>query len=245
MKLRKKNGGIPLYQQVKEHIVTRILAGDWPQGAKVPSENQLTGSLGISRMTAHRALRELTSEGWLTRVQGAGTFVAESKPQSALLEIRNIREEIAERGHTHTCEVILLAQEKASADIAHALELSAGEDVYHSVLVHKENKRPVQVENRHVNPAFAPKFLEQDFTRVTAFEYFGSLGPIDAAEHIIEAVLPNEMNRRLLRCRASEPCMLLTRRTWSNGLVVSRVRQLYPGSRYRLAGRQEYNQTTR
>ena len=100
MVLRKDRKGTPLYKQVKEHIVIRILAGDWPQGQRLPSENQLTGDLGISRMTAHRALRELTSEGWLTRVQGAGTFVAEAKPQSALMEIRNIREEIAERGCT-------------------------------------------------------------------------------------------------------------------------------------------------
>ncbi|MHA1600423.1 MAG: histidine utilization repressor [Alphaproteobacteria bacterium] len=244
MALCKNSCGVPLYKQVKEHVVTRILAGDWPQGQTLPSENQLTGELGVSRMTVHRALRELTSEGWLTRVQGAGTFVAESKPQSALMEIRNIREEIAERGHIHSCEVVLLTQEKANADIAHALGVGAGTSVYHSIFLHKEDKHPVQVENRYVNPAFAPKFLEQDFTRVTAFEYFGQLGPIDAAEHIIEAVLPNEMNRRLLRCRASEPCLLLTRRTWSNGLVVSRVRQMYPGSRYRLASRQEYNRAT-
>ncbi len=242
MILRKERSGTPLYKQVKERIVARILAGEWPQGQRLPSENQLTGDLGISRMTAHRALRELTGEGWLTRIQGAGTYVAESKAQSALMEIRNIREEIAERGHTHSCEVVLLAEEKANAEVAHALEIDAGKPVYHSVLVHKEGRQPIQVEDRHVNPAFAPNYLKQDFTRVTAFEYLGQLGPLDAAEHVIEALLPNETNRGLLRCHANEPCLLLTRRTWSNGLVVSRVRQIYPGSRYRLAGRQEYNQ---
>lgn len=242
--LRKDRGGTPLYKQVKEHIVTRILAGDWPQGQRLPSENQLTGDLGISRMTAHRALRELTSEGWLTRVQGAGTFVAESKPQSALMEIRDIREEIAERGGAHACEVVLLSREDATAEVAHALEIDAGATVYHSLLVHKEDTQPVQVEDRHVNPAFAPAYLEQDFTRVTAFEYLSQLGPIESAEHIIEAVLPNETNRRLLRCRAAEPCLLLTRRTWSNNLVVTRVRLMYAGSRYRLSGRQEYTQAT-
>lgn len=244
MALRKNRKGIPLYKQVKEHIVTRILAGDWPQGQRLPSENQLTGDLGISRMTAHRALRELTNEGWLTRVQGAGTFIAEAKPQSALMEIRNIREEIAERGRTHACVVALLSQEDANAEVAHALEIDPGAPVYHSLLVHKEGKQPVQVEDRHVNPAFAPNYLEQDFAHETAFEYLGQLGPLDTAEHIIEAVLPNETNRRLLHCRADEPCLLLTRRTWSNGLVVSRVRQMYAGSRYRLAGRQEYTQAT-
>ena len=231
----------PLYRQVKEHIVARILAGEWPRGRRLPSENQLTGDLAVSRMTAHRALRELTSEGWLTRVQGTGTFVADAKPQSALLEIRNIRDEIVERGHAHSCEVVLLEPLTASADLALALAIAPGSTVFHSLLVHKENGQPIQVEERHVNPAFAPGYLEQDFTRSTPFEYLGHLGPLDAAEHVIEAMLPSDANRRLLRCRAGEPCLLLTRRTWSNGLVVSRVRQTYSGTRYRLAGRQEYD----
>src|SRR3546814_5695983 len=84
------------------YIVTRILGGDWPEGNRVPSENELTRELSVSRMTVHRALRELTTEGWLERVQGAGTFVAPPKPQSEVLDIRNIAEEIAARGHRHS-----------------------------------------------------------------------------------------------------------------------------------------------
>src|SRR3546814_5532261 len=81
----------PLYQQVKDYIVTRILGGDWPEGNRVPSENELTRELSVSRMTVHRALRELTTEGWLERVQGAGTFVAppESWLSMALPENRS------------------------------------------------------------------------------------------------------------------------------------------------------------
>src|SRR3546814_19668521 len=80
----------PLYQQVKDYIVGRILAGDWPEGARVPSENELTREQEVSRMTVHRALRELTAEGWRQRVQGAGTYVAPPRPPSEVLAIRNI-----------------------------------------------------------------------------------------------------------------------------------------------------------
>jgi GntR family histidine utilization transcriptional repressor len=230
----------PLYRQVKDHIVGRILAGDWPEGGRLPSENELTRALGVSRMTAHRALRELSAEGWLTRVQGDGTYVAEVKPQSALLEIRDIRDEIAERGHAHACDVVRLARESATREVARALALAPGAPVFRSLLVHREDATPVQVEERHVNPAFAPGYLEQDFARITAFEYLGGLGPMDAAEHVIEAELPGRETRELLGLGPGEPCLLVTRRTWSNGLVVSRARLNYPGSRYSLAGRQDY-----
>ena len=231
---------IPLYRQVKDHILERILAGDWAAGARVPSENELTRDLGVSRMTVNRALRELTGDGWLLRVQGAGTFVAEQKPQSALLEIRNIRDEIMERGHEHSCDVIELRRERASADVAKALGLRHGQVVYHSVLLHRENGSPVQIEDRQVNPNFAPDYMDQDFTRITPYEYLSDIGPLDAAEHLIEAVCSEKAICKLLGVSASEPCLRVTRRTWSSGIVVSRARLTYPGSRYRLAGYQDY-----
>lgn len=233
----------PLYRQVKDYVVTRILAGDWPPGGRLPSEHQLTRKLGVSRMTAHRALRELTAEGWIARVQGAGSFVAEQKPQSALLEIRNIREEIAERGHAHACEVVKLVRERAGAEVAQALEVPRGRTVYHSILVNREDGVPVQVEDRYVNSAFAPDYHKQDFTRTTPYEYLDTLGPMDAAEHVIEVVLPDRPMQRMLQVEAGAPCLLLTRRTWSDRLVVSRARSTYPGARYRLAGRQVFANT--
>jgi GntR family histidine utilization transcriptional repressor len=88
----------PLYAGVKQMILDRIHSGEWPPKYRVPSENELVAELGVSKMTANRALRELASEGELVRIQGVGSFVAERKGYSALFEVRNIAEEIAERG---------------------------------------------------------------------------------------------------------------------------------------------------
>ena len=139
--------GAPLYQRVKDTIIDRILSGAWKEGARVPSENALTRELGISRMTVHRALRELTSEGWLDRTQGAGTFVAEPKPQSAVMEIHSIKDEIEARGHRHSAEVLLLRREPARALEAGLLALERGAPVFRSLILHRENGAPVQLED--------------------------------------------------------------------------------------------------
>ena len=97
-----RSAPLPLYQQVKTYIEARIASGQWPPEMKIPSENELVASLGVSRMTVNRALRELAALGHLVRVQGVGTFVATPKPQSALLEIRSIADEIRARGGRHT-----------------------------------------------------------------------------------------------------------------------------------------------
>ena len=228
--------GTPLYQQVKDVIVDRILAGDWAEGTRIPSENQLTERLGISRMTAHRALRELTGEGWLARVQGAGTFVAEAQPQSAVLEIQSIADEIKGRCHKHHAEVHLLRQEKARALEARLLGLATGAPVFHSLILHREETVPVQLEDRYVNPAVVPDYLEQDFEVATAYDHLMRSTHQSDAEHVIMAVLPEKQERRLLEMKAGEPCLLLRRRTWAGERGVTWVRLLHPGDRYRLGG---------
>ena len=87
----------PLYQKVKHYVVKHISSGAWPPQHRIPSENKLVESLGISRMTINKAINELTQEGKLYRVRGAGTYVAETRPQADLFEIRNIADEIEGR----------------------------------------------------------------------------------------------------------------------------------------------------
>ena len=108
----------PQYQKLKNHISKHINAGDWQQGQRVTSENELARQFGVSRMTANRALKELSAEGVLTRVPGVGTFVAEQIPQTPLFEIRNIADEIRDRGHRYHADLKLLAEETANEDVA-------------------------------------------------------------------------------------------------------------------------------
>ena len=99
---------VPAYQQVKDYVTSRIQDGTWKQGELVPSEHDLVKQFSVSRMTVTRALRELTAEQLLIRVQGAGTFVAEQKYGSTAVSIRNIAEEVVARGHTYGCQVLAL-----------------------------------------------------------------------------------------------------------------------------------------
>ncbi|MCP3952651.1 MAG: GntR family transcriptional regulator, partial [Desulfobacterales bacterium] len=67
LSLINKNSAQPLYQQIKDVVYTSIKQGKWQTGQKIPSENELVEMFSVSRMTVHRALRELTSEGILNR----------------------------------------------------------------------------------------------------------------------------------------------------------------------------------
>jgi GntR family histidine utilization transcriptional repressor len=225
-----------LYERVKTFIRRKSASGEWKPGDKIPSENELVKVLGISRMTINRALREMTGEGELVRRSGVGTFLAEPRPHSTLLMIARIGDEIRARGHRYRWSVIEKSRQKATAEIADALETRTGGPVFRVACLHFENDTPVQYEDRFVNPACAPAFLAQSFEKQPPSEYLLATIPADEIEHTVDAVLPGA-DAALLRIRRNEPCLLLTRRTWSAGVPVTLARLLYPASRYRLSCR--------
>src|ERR1700693_3564477 len=98
----------PLYLQVKRHILEHIGSGKWGASMRVPSENEIVKSFGVSRMTANRALKELRDEGILVRIAGVGSFVADRPARAHPLEVRSIADEIRERGHAHRAEIVSL-----------------------------------------------------------------------------------------------------------------------------------------
>jgi GntR family transcriptional regulator, histidine utilization repressor len=227
---------LPAYEQVKAWIRRHIASGRWKPGDPVPSEAALMRQFGISRMTVNRALRELAAEGLVTRVQGSGTKVAQLHRISSRLTIRDIHEEVAERGHVHSTRVLHAAREKAEAALAQSLGLHTGAAAFHTVLIHFENGVPIQYEDRYVNPAAAPRYLETDFTRVSPTLHLLQHAPLTEASYSIEACMPTPAEARILKIKRSEPCLVMTRRTVSGAHVASVARLLYPATRYSFAG---------
>ena len=228
---------LALYAQVKDHISRKIQDGTWPPGHRLPSEHELVAQFGMARMTVNRALRELVEQGRITRVAGVGSFVAENKPQSTLLQIANIASEIRQRGHDYRCDMIEVERIAASPDVAAWLDLRAGASVFHSVCLHLENGTPVQLEERYVNPQVVPDYLDQDFAAMPPSEYLVRNVPFDQIEHVVDAVLPTAEQAERLAMEPTAPCLLLTRRTWSRNTPVTWVRCLHPASRYSLGSR--------
>ena len=224
------------YETVKNSIHQRIAEGGGQPGVRLPSERELVQQFGCARMTVHRALRELEAEGLIERRQGSGSYVAELHPISNLLQVRDIHDEIAERGHLHTTRVCGVTRERSTAEVATAMRLRKGTAVFRCQLVHMENGVPIQFEDRHVNPALAPDLLRQDFTQVTPSHVLFEHAPLTEAEQVVEAVLATSEQARLLDVPAGSALLMVSRRTVSQGRVASIARLYHPGSRYRLIG---------
>jgi len=232
-----KSAPEPIYQQIKNTIQAKIRAGDWPAGQKLPSENDLVEALGVSRMTIHRSLRELTHAGLINRVHGIGSFVADAPRHASLIELKDIAVEIEQNGKQHRSQILSLHSEHASPLVSAQMQIVAGEPVYFLNAVHYQDEIPIQLESRYVNSSLVPDFLFQDYSQFTSTSYLLKQFQPDEMEHIVRAVMPTDYERQLLLIEISEPCLQLSRRTWKNDQVVTYATMTYPSSRYDLGAR--------
>ena len=228
--------GAARYLQVKQFVLSRISEGTLAVGDRVPSENELVRELDVSRMTANRALRELAADGVLVRVAGVGTFVAEQRAQAHPLEVRNIADEIRARGHEHHAKVIFHGSITATRELAERCGVVAGAKLDHTLLIHFEGALPLQVEDRYVNPAVVPGYLQNDFSVITPHQYLMQAAPLQQAEHTVRAVMPDKRISRMLKLETGDACLLIMRRTWSFGRIATVADLYHPGSRYELSG---------
>jgi GntR family transcriptional regulator, histidine utilization repressor len=226
----------PIFQRIKDYLLGEIASGRWKEGDMVPSEQALVRQFGVSRMTVNRAVRELTAEQVLTRRQGAGTYVASRKVQATLVEIRNIADEIRSRGHAHHSKTQVLEQARAAEALAAQFGLPPGTPLFHSVIVHFEDGVPLQVEDRWVNPACAPAYLEQDFSSITPNEHLMKAAPLAGATYSIEALAAPREVAAMLGIEAHAPCLVLKRTTLSGEHVASVVTMWHPGQLWQFTG---------
>ena len=226
----------PAYLQVKNHLREGISGGRWSPGDRLPSEAELVAEFSLSRMTVNRALRELEQEGLVERVQGVGSFAAQLHRISSTLTVRDVHEEIAERGHRHEARVLLLEKVRATAEQATVFGIRSGAPLFHSVIVHLENGRAIQCEDRLVNPACAPDYLKLDFMAITPTQHLLEVAPLSEARYTIESMLPSNEEAVWLGIGRRDPCLVVRRVTYSRGATVTSVKLVHPGALYSLEG---------
>ncbi|PZQ20959.1 MAG: histidine utilization repressor [Sphingopyxis macrogoltabida] len=225
----------PRYAAIKQSITDAVRDRRLKPGDRVPSEAELVDAFGVSRMTANRALRELQASGVILRRAGVGSFIAEPRPIGHMIEIRNIADEIRQRGHVYRARVIQNVVTRATAETAPLLEVPLGTRLFHSVIVHHEAEFPIQVEERFVLASVAPHYGEMDFTRTTPNEYLTRTAPIERVEHRVCAMMPDKRMRAMLGLQPAEPVLRMTRRTWSRSRLASHAWLTHPGTRFELS----------
>jgi GntR family histidine utilization transcriptional repressor len=225
-----------LQGEIRAYVLQKLASGEWATGERIPSETELTARFGASRMTVHHALKALSVEGWLHRVKGLGTFVAPPRGHVLQARLLDIHDEITGRGGAHSCRVLTRGLRAASLQEAALFVVEAGAPLLHAVALHCENGRPVQVEDRLVDPARVPGVAELDPAEESYFSFLMRRFPYPEGQAAIRAVLPSPALAVALELTPGEPCLEVERVTRAHGAVLTVARLTCPASRGVVSG---------
>jgi GntR family transcriptional regulator len=76
------NDSQPIYRQLRDLVIARIIDGSFAEGKAVPSVRQVAADYSINHLTVAKAYQELVDEGLLEKRRGLGMFVTEGAQQS-------------------------------------------------------------------------------------------------------------------------------------------------------------------
>jgi GntR family transcriptional regulator len=79
----------PIYRQLMDLVVARILDGTYPEGQMLPSVRQLAADCQVNPLTSAKAYKELAREGGIERLRGEGLIVAKGAREALLKRERS------------------------------------------------------------------------------------------------------------------------------------------------------------
>ncbi len=226
----------PLYTQLKESLVGDIAAGRYTAHQRLPSERELSTHYKVSRMTVRQALMELARDGMIYTRTGKGTFVAEPKIDQRLRTLSGFTQDVSARGGKPTSRVLEFQVVPAVPDVAAALLLPPGTEVYMLSRLRLADGAPLALETAYVPFSMFPGLMDHDFSVESLYSVlekdYNCI--LTQAEQTIEAALAGKREVELLETATPAAIFKMQRlsRT-SDGLPVEYVVSSYRGDRYK------------
>ena len=205
-------------------------------GDSIPSERQLAGDLGVSRLTVRAALDELVREGYLLRRRGAGTFVAEPKVAKGMT-ISSFSEDMRQRGLTPGSRTLELQVVPAGARLGRILHVSPAEPVTVAKRLRLADGEPMAIELLHVRESLLPGLSAADLEADSFYDLLANRYGIEivGGEQTVEPTVTDEEESATLGVPLHSPALLFERVTrTTTGEIVEFTVSVYRGDRYRI-----------
>lgn len=230
------NSPKPLYEQIKDYILTNIHSGEYKPNTRIPSERSLSKKFGVSRLTVSKAIKELEQAGWLSVQIGKGTFIKEQKIDQELETLTSFSEDMAHRGMSPSSRVIRAEVVKASETVAQMLNIDVGADVARLQRVRLADGEPIALETSHLVEAYCPLILARfDFSEDSLYTVLREEYNLHftRADQAFEARLATPEESELLALDGPTAILAITRVTFSqDDRPMEYVHSAYRGDRY-------------
>ena len=223
-----------LHSIVKESIINLIKSGEYPANTKLPTEAEFCNKYGVSRTTIRTALQQLTMEGYVYRVQGKGTFVAEKKVQQSLTStVEQFSEQIMMQGKNPRIKVLNLKVIEATPILAEHFNKDIGDPVNRLERIRYVNETPLQYEIAYLPWNNVPG-LDSEACEISLYKMLEQKYNVRISKTIehLEIILADELLSEKLGISIGSPCFLLETFAYTEeGNVIEYSKTTYRGDR--------------
>lgn len=231
---------VPIYYQIQQRLLEGIQSGALKAGDSIASEQEISAQLGVSRMTARRALKPLCDLGLTYSLRGKGTFVSGIKLAKNFRQVQSFTEEMAALGLRARSRLLALDITAPLPEAAKALHLAASEQVVRVRRVRLAGALPMGIECSHLPARLCPDLTQTLKPQASLYWTLSSQYGIHLfiADEVVEAGLANNEEARLLGIRRKGPVFLFTRTSYTqDGRPVEFVKSTYRADRYKIVNR--------
>jgi GntR family transcriptional regulator len=209
-----KSTPVPLYFQLKQQVLERILSGTLSVDEQIPNELELGQALGVSRSTVRQAVSELVSEGYLHRVKAKGTFVSRPKVDEGFLQkLESFNSEMTQKGLRPSTKVLAQKAEPGPDKINRRLGIPPGSPVIYLCRLRYADGEPVVYLETYLPYDRYACLLEEDFSEQSLYSLLECKynARVVKAVREIEAVPATPMEARFLNIpRNAAVCLVKT-----------------------------------
>ncbi len=225
---------IPLYLQIAENFITRIDAGEYHVGDKLPTERELSEQLNVNRITIRQALNVLEMQGLITRKQGSGTYISQPKIEHPTSQFFWFTRQMKITGRTPGARLIFFEKEVANTVTSRELDITLSAQVYHCNRLRLVNQAPVLLENFYLPADLFPNMEQFDLNQRSLYEIMETEYQIKVSRlrFSLETVPASEYEAAHLEINSGAPVFLERRVTADqNGRIVEFAKDIYRGDR--------------
>ena len=222
------------HELVREHLLELIDSHE--VGAAIPPERRLAAHLEVSRVTLRRVIADLVREGYLTRRQGSGTFVAAPKIAQPLT-MTSFSEDMLRRGLKPGARTLCLEVVPAGARIARRLEISPHDHIVRVERLRLADDETMAIETLHTPVSVVPDLDAEDLEQRSFYDLLTERYGITLAHatQTIEPTVTSPEESARLGVPDLSPAFLFQRVSYdAEERVIEFVRSLYRGDRYQL-----------
>ena len=209
----------PLYSQIKDLLIQRVLRGDWRPGEMLPSEFKLAAEFKVSQGTVRKALDELTAEKAVIRMQGKGTFVAARNVRHSPLHFFRLALDNGAQWVSHDTRLNDFREVAANEEEGKALLLPPGERVVRMERVRHFEERPMVRDTLTLSAARFPN-LEAVYKRAPKTNFYSLIEQeygvlVVKAEEKLRARAATAEDAKLLELALNTPVLDIERRSFA------------------------------